>query len=81
MTNLEKYQVEEIEDTLRLVSNMMEAPNRDTCLKRMVMRCWNYVYDALHDVPQEVTSDNGIHYYLGVGQTPYNDNRKKTKNK
>lgn len=79
MTNLEDWQLEEIEDTLRLVSNMIKAPERDTCLKRMVMLSWNWVVDALNDVPKNVTSENGIKYRMEVNQTPklkkYEDNK------
>lgn len=39
MIPLQKFQVEEIEDTLRLVSNMMGAPKRESCLARKVMLC------------------------------------------
>ena len=77
MTPLEEYQLKYIEDTLRLVSNMIEAPKRDTCLERMVMKCWNWVYDSLHDVPHDITVENGIKYTMEVGQTPYNDKEKK----
>lgn len=77
MTPLEEYQIEDIENTFRLISNMIDAPQRDTCLKRDVMKCWNWVYDALHDVPHDETVDNGIKYRMRVGQTPYNNKKNK----
>ena len=76
MTQLEEWQVKDIEDTLRLVSNMMDAPKRATCLARQVMICWNWVYDALHDVPLDETSDNGIMYRMREGQVPGDKNRR-----
>ena len=76
MTGLEKWQVEEIADTFRLVSNMMDAPKRESCLARHVMLCWNWCYDALHDVSAEETSQNGIMYRMRVGQVPGDDNKR-----
>lgn len=76
MTNLEKFQIEEIEDTLRLVSNMMNAPKRETCLARKVMLCWNWCHDALHDVSSDETSDNGVMYRMRVGQIPGDNNKR-----
>ena len=80
MTSLEEWQVKEIEDTLRLVSNMMNAPKRNSCLARKVMTCWNWVTDALNNVPIEETSNNGIMYSMRVGQVP-GDNNKRIKTK
>lgn len=76
MTPLEEWQVKEIEDTMRLVSNMMNAPKRESCLARKVMTCWNWVTDALNDVPIEETSKNGIMYRMRVGQVPGDDNKR-----
>ena len=74
MTQLEEWQVKEIEDTLRLVSNQFNSPKRETCLDRMIMQCWNWCYDALHDVDLDTTSDNGIMYRMRVGQVPGDNN-------
>ena len=71
MTQLEEYQIRDIEDTMRRVSNLLNAPSRETCLKRDIMLCWNWLYDALHDVPSEKTSDRSIDYRMKIGQTPY----------
>ena len=70
MTHLEEWQVREIEDTLRLVSNHFNSPKRETCLDRMIMVSLNYVVDALNDVSIDTTSENAIHYRLQVGQFP-----------
>lgn len=75
MTNLDKFQVEKLENTLRLCANYMNAHKRDTCLSRDVMLCWNWVYDALHDIATDVTSENGIMYRMRVGQIPGDDNK------
>ena len=50
---------------------MIDAPKRDTCLKRMVMKCWHWCSDALKDVPKETTAVNGIDYYMKEGLAPY----------
>lgn len=71
MTPLVEHQVKNIEDTLRLVSNMINAPERDTCLSRMVMKCWHWVYDALHDVPIDETFENSLDYMYHKGKIPY----------
>ena len=76
MTPLEEWQVKDIEDTLRLVSNMMDAPKRESCLARNVMVCWNWVTDALNDVPIEETSKNGVMYMMRVGQVPGDYNKR-----
>jgi len=70
MTQLEEWQIKGIEDTLRLVANRLGSAKRETCLDRMVMQSWNWVADALNDVPIETTSDNGIMYRMKVGQIP-----------
>ena len=36
----------------------------------MIMLSWNWVVDALNDVPIDTTSQNGIMYRKKVGQTP-----------
>ena len=70
MTQLEEWQLKDIEDTLRLVANHFHSMERKTCLDRMIMQSWNWVADALNDVPIETTSDNGIMYRMRVGQIP-----------
>lgn len=70
MKQLEEWQVKHIEDTLRLVANTFNSSKRETCLDRMVMLSWNWVVDALNDVPIDTTSENGIMYRMKVGQTP-----------
>ena len=70
MTQLEEWQVRNIEDTLRLVANQFNASKRETCFDRMIMQSWNWVVDALNDVPINTTSENGIMYMMRVGQTP-----------
>lgn len=70
MTQLEEWQVKDIEDTLRLVANKFNSSKRETCLDRMIMQSWNWVVDSLNDVPIDITSKNEIMYYMRVGQTP-----------
>ena len=70
MTQLEEWQVKDIEDTLRLVATHLNSSERKTCLDRMVMLSWNWACDALNDVPIDETSENGIMYSMRVGQTP-----------
>lgn len=74
MTKLEDWQIDEIEDTLRLCSNVLEAPKRESCLARMIMVCRNWIWDAKHDVQMEETSKNGVMYRMRVGQVPGDGN-------
>ena len=75
MRQLEKFQLEIIENTLRLVSNTLNSPSRETCLDRDIMVCWNWLYDALHDVDSDTTADNGIMYRMRIGQIPGDNNK------
>lgn len=70
MTNLEEWQVKTIENTLRLIANHFNSPERKSCLCRDIMQCWNWCVDALNDVPIEQTSKNGIMYRMRPGQFP-----------
>lgn len=77
MVQLEEWQIKQIEDTLRIVANHFNSSDRKTCLDRMVMLSWNWVVDALNDVPIDITSENGIMYRMRVGQTPKLNKAKK----
>lgn len=68
MTQLEKWQIEDIEDTLRMVAIHLNSKERETCLDRNVMKCWNWVVDALNNVPVHKMSENGVMYRLRKGQ-------------
>ena len=81
MKQLEDWQIDEIEDTLRLCSNMLDAPKRESCLARMIMVCRNWIWDAKHDVPIEETSENSVMYRMRVGQVPGDDNIRYKKEK
>lgn len=70
MTQLEEWQLKDIEDTLRLVANVFNSSKRKTCLDRMIMQSWNWIVDVLNDVHIDITSENGIMYKMKVGQTP-----------
>lgn len=74
MIQLEDWQIDEIENTLRMCSNALDAPKRESCLARQIMLCWNWIWDAKHNVPAEETSKNGIMYRMRVGQVPGDDN-------
>lgn len=74
MKQLEYWQIDEIEDTLRLCSNVLEAPMRESCLAREIMVCRNWIWDAKHDVPMEETLKNGLMYRMKVGQVPGDGN-------
>ena len=77
MIALEEWQVREIENTLRIVANTYNCAERKTCLSRMIMKCWNWVVDALNDVSLEsISTQRSISYYMHPGQTPTLNNAK-----
>ena len=80
MVQLEEWQVKHIEDTLRLVANQFNSSKRETCLDRMIMQSWNWVVDALNNVPIDITSENGIMYSMRVGQKPKLNKAQKNEN-
>lgn len=50
--------LKEIENTLRMASNIHEAPKRDTCFKRCIMKSWNFV--SIYLSGRQVTNDDII---------------------
>lgn len=42
------WQLKEIENTLRIASNIHKSPKRETCFDRDVMASWNIVTNALN---------------------------------
>lgn len=58
----------EIANTLRMVSNALDSPKRESCLDRNVMRSWNHVVDAIKE--HTPTIDESIGYYDKAGQIP-----------
>lgn len=58
----------EMADTLRMVSNALDSPKRESCLDRNVMRSWNHVVDIIKE--HTPTIDESIEYYNKVGQVP-----------
>lgn len=42
------WQLKEIEDTLRIISNIHKSPKRETCFDRNVMASWNIIVNALN---------------------------------
>lgn len=66
--NVPLWELKEICNTLRMISNALDSPKRETCLDRNVMRSWNYVVDMIKGhTPSETEY---IDYYTKVGQIP-----------
>lgn len=42
-----EFQAKEIEDTLRLVANLLESHDKKTCLDRDVMQSWQMIKNVL----------------------------------
>lgn len=52
LVKIERYKLDEIEDTLRLAHNIHQSSKKETCFDRCVVRSWDYTKDALkeHDL-------------------------------
>lgn len=48
MISIPAWQLKDVENALRLTSNMHQCPNRVTCFDRDVMAAWNIVINALN---------------------------------
>lgn len=44
---LYEYQAKTIENTLRLVSNLLESQSKTTCLDRDIIQSWEFMKNAL----------------------------------
>jgi hypothetical protein len=62
------WKLREIADTLRLVSNTLESPKRESCLDRKVMTSWNIVVDILNG--HTPSPHESLDYYMKKGQMP-----------
>ena len=62
------WKLREIADTLRLVSNTLESPKRESCLDRKVMTSWNIVVDILNG--HTPSAHESLDYYMKKGQMP-----------
>ena len=57
------WQLKEIENTLRIASNIHKSPKRETCFDRDVMASWNIVVNALNgntDLPNHRLTYNQV---------------------
>jgi len=45
---LYEFQAKRIEDTLRLVANLLHSRSKETCLDRDVMQSWEFIKNALN---------------------------------
>ena len=50
---LYEFQAKQIEDTLRLVANLLESKDKTTSLDRDIMQSWNYIKNALEGNPNK----------------------------
>lgn len=62
------WQLEELSDTFRIISNVLNCKERVTSMDRMIMRAWNHVCDLMNGhLP---SSKENYTYYLQAGQEP-----------
>lgn len=46
---INKFQAEQIEDTLRLVANILKSRSKETCLDRDIMQSWEMIKNVLNE--------------------------------
>ena len=51
-----EFQAKRIEDTLRLVANLLKSQSRETCLDRDVMRSWEMIKNVIDKNPDKRTN-------------------------
>lgn len=51
-----QFQAEQIENTLRLVSNLLKSQNKTTCLDRDIMQSWQMVKNVIEGNPDKRVS-------------------------
>ena len=50
-----EFQAEQIEDTFRMVANLLESHKRESCLDRDIMVSWNMIKNVLaEDIDKRV---------------------------
>ena len=57
--------LKDIDNTLRMTSNIYNCPKRDTCFKRNLMRNWHRVRNILNEY--EPTQEESMSYYSTPG--------------
>lgn len=60
--------LQEVSDTLKIVSDTLGSKKRETCMDRIIMRTWNYVDDAMNG--HISLGIEGFKYYTQCGQEP-----------
>ena len=63
-----RWILKDIDNTLRMTSNIYECPKRDTCFKRNLMRDWHRVRNILNGY--EPTQEESMSYYSTPGLLP-----------
>lgn len=62
------WRLKEIANVLRMVSNVLDSPKRESCLDRNIMRSWNIVVDLIKE--NNVSPQDTCKYYTEIGQIP-----------
>ena len=47
------YQARRIEDTFRLINNLLKCQSKETCLDRDVMQSWEFIKNVLDEKPDK----------------------------
>ena len=46
-----EFQAKEIEDTFRMIANLLESKSKKTCLDRDIMQSWEMIKNVLKEQP------------------------------
>ena len=65
---VEQWQLVDIHNTLRLVANTFNCKDRDTCLKRNVMKSYHFITDIINGKPYD--PKESISNYMSEGKEP-----------
>ena len=50
---IHEYQAKQIEDTLRMVANVLESYSKKTCVDRNVMQSWDMIKNVIAEEPEK----------------------------
>lgn len=62
------WRLKDLENTLRMAANIHNAPARDTCFKRNLMRDWHVVTNIINEY--EPSQEESLSYYGTPGLVP-----------
>lgn len=47
-----EFQAKQIENTFRIVANILESHNKESCIDRDIMQGWEYIKNVIKEQPE-----------------------------